>query len=200
MERGKTFIAEARAKMDKLAEDFADGKINREQFQALYERYQTQINGVKALLAEADPTKWLESADSESTIDIRSRLMGKGVGMLIYTNKSGMLLDKLGDTLIDPLLISELMEKLSKQAYSPENPPQLVTLEPGANWIYITMGQLATVVMLFSREPTAEQKATVIKMLKDFERANVFMLQKPNITPDQLAMPFRTIIQRTGRR
>jgi hypothetical protein len=200
LERGKIFIAETRRKVEQLADDFAEGKLNREQFQKLYERYQLQISGVRSLLAEADPSRWVEAIDGERTIDIRSRLMAKAVGMLIYNNETGTLLDRLGLFLADPVFVSNMMEKLANQdSNMPANPPQLVVQEAGGEWVLLMKGELTTIAMTFSREPTAEQKASVFKLLKDFERANVLILQRPNIAPDQLAMPFRVIIQQAGR-
>lgn len=198
IETGKAFIAENRRKMEQLLEEFAEGKLNRDQFHTLYERYQVQINSIKALLVEEDPSKWVEAIDGVATIDIRSRLLGKAIGILIYTNRTGTLLDKLGTVQIDPLMVSELLEKIARQPRNDAISPELVAQRPNADWLYVVKGDLTTIIMLFSREPTIDQKLTVLRLHKDFERANVFMLQRPRITPDELAMPFRVIVQRSG--
>lgn len=201
VEGGKAFLVTTRKKVEQLLEDFADGKLNREQFHILYERYQTQMNGVKALLSEEDPSKWIEAIDGEQTIDIRSRLMAKAKGMLIYRNSTGSLLDKLGEFLIDPLIISSQLDKLAQlTGKTPANEiPQLVVEEAGLGWLYLAQGKLTTIVMTFSREPTADQKATIKHLLEDFEQANAVALKQPIVSPDELGMPFRVIIQRAGR-
>lgn len=199
-ERGKAFIRETRTKMEQLVLDFADGKLNREQFHVLYDRYQTQINGVQALLAEEDASHWSDILDGEHTIDIRSRLMAKAVGMLIYVNETSILLDQLGQVMIDPLVVSDLFERLAKNAVnSTDEYPQIVIEIGGMGWALAMQGDLTTIIVVFSKEPTAQQKSAITRLLHDFERANALILQRPNITPDQLAMPFQVIIRRAGR-
>src|SRR5688500_18935830 len=88
VQQGKMFIAQTRNKMKQLVDDFAEGKLNREQFQVLYERYQSQINGVKLILAENDPTSWAEALDGDETITLRKRLLAKATSMAIYINKT----------------------------------------------------------------------------------------------------------------
>lgn len=200
VERGKAFIAETRAKMEQLVLDFADGKLNREQFHVLYDRYQTQINGVQALLTENDPSHWSEILDGEHTIDIRSRLIAKAVGMLIYINETSILLDQLGQVLIDPLVVSDLFERLAQNPMgSPDEYPHIVIEVAGMGWALAMQGDLTTIIVVFSKEPTAHQKSAIIRLLHDFERANALILQHPTVTPEQLAMPFQVIIRRAGR-
>ena len=142
IQQGQAFIKQVRTKMDRLVEEFATGKVNREQFQVLYDRYQTQINGVKALIDDADPSKWTGLLQGgENTIDIRSRLMAKAKGMLIYHNENGTLIDKLGMVLIDPLLISQLMEKLSQQVEKNKAHTTIVVEDPVEGWIFLSTRQ-----------------------------------------------------------
>ncbi len=194
---GKAFITTTRAKMERLVEDFADGRLNREQFQALYERYQKQINGVKNLLAETDPTHWQDAIGGEHTIDIRSRLMAKAVGMLIFINHDLRHLDTLGQPVLSPVHIYDILEHIPEQAAN--GIYEAVTEIPRKGWILVMRGELTTVILLFSREPTFDQRATIRQLLTDFEHANAALLKRPDITTDQLAMPFQVLIRRAGR-
>jgi hypothetical protein len=77
--------------------------------------------------------------------------------------------------------------------------PQLVAEVKKIGWVFVVEGELTTIVMIFSKEPTIDQKSTVMDLLKDFERANQGHLKQPNVTADKLAMPFRVIIRRASK-
>ena len=207
-ERAKAFIAEARKKMEALVEDFVEGKLNRDQFNTLYDRYQTQINGVKSIIVAADPESWTEVLDDEETFHIRQRLMAKAIGMLIFLKNATAPIDTLGKVSLDQEKhIKSLFKQLAEKKKS-GNPtasmemfrfPQLVTEIKDVGWVFMVEGELTTIMMVFSKEPTIDQKSTIMDLLKDFERANQAHLKQANITADQLAMPFRVIIRRASK-
>jgi hypothetical protein len=214
--QGKEFITLTRAKMDKLVEDFANGNLNREQFHFIYQRYQTQINGVKAILTESDPSSWTDILDGEKTQHIRKRLMARATGMLIYHHQDGALLETLGEFSIDPARVSPLRDQLAEhaqqeQAAVPEKSasqettathayPHLTAEIPGSGWLFLARGDLATIVTAFTNEPTTDQQTTLMTLMRDFERANRVILQHPHVTIEQLAMPFEVFVLKARKR
>lgn len=199
---GREFIAKTRAKMNTLVEEFAAGKLNREQFHQLYDRYQAQISGVQAVLYETDPSKWSDLLDDEHTYAIRKRLMAKAIGMAIYNDQNGTLLETLGDFSVDPLKISQLILQLTpteakKESVTPEEAYPKLVVEIGKDdvWVMLTKGQYTTVVVIFSREPTTDQQETITQLLQDFERANGSYFLRPTVVADDLAIPFRAFIK-----
>lgn len=197
----RSFITETRSKMEQLVEDFAIGKVNREQFHVLYERYQSQINGVKLLLAEADPSHWTEILDGEKTHLIRKRLQAKAVGVVIYYNRTSACLETLGQISADRQQVKSLLEKLIEQikqhTYNQNQGYPIMVVEVGAKcWLFIARGEIATVLTEFNGEPTTDQEDTLIALLRDFERANAGILQQNAASPDHLAMPFQVFVQR----
>ncbi len=208
VKNGRAFIKQTRAKMETLVQEFADGKLNREQFHTLYERYQSQISGVQTLLFESDPTRWAEILDGEETIDIRSRLMAKATGMLIYTRHNGTLLEELGQFDVDPLQVSLLLKQLWQVDKKEDNLsfrtttegvpdfPQIVAEMAEGGWLFLARGNLTIIVMSFSKEPISHQRETILQLLNDFERANVAILKRSNITANELVMPFKVAIRR----
>lgn len=202
---GEVFISATRSKMEKLVEEFADGRLNREQFHTLYDRYQTQINGVQTMIRDTDPDGWQQMIDGERTIAIRKRLMGKAKGMLIYNDKTGILLDTMGDFSVDPLLISELLKKLGEEekekARSEDASDNCMAVETKDNsWVFLARGKFTTIVTAFTREPTSDQQETLMQLHKDFERANASLLEKSGVTVNELAMPFRVLIKQAGKK
>jgi hypothetical protein len=207
IQRAKAFITETRKKMEALVEDFVEGKLNREQFNTLYDRYQTQINGVKSIIVASEPESWTEVLDDEETFHIRQRLMAKAIGMMIFLNKPQKSIDTLGKVSLNQTQIEPLFKQLAEKKKS-VNPtatmqmfrfPQLVAEVKKIGWVFVVEGELTTIVMIFSKEPTIDQKSTVMDLLKDFERANQSHLKQPNVTADNLAMPFRVIIRRASK-
>lgn len=211
VQQGKMFIAQTRTKMKQLVDDFSNGKLNREQFHVLYDRYQSQINGVKLILMENDPTMWAEAIDDAQTIALRKKLLAKATGLAIYINKDVVLLDRLGKFDLDGIQVAKLMEKFTEKLDAEKAPTsdemanlatqhrykQLVLEVQGNNgWAFLVKGRMTTVITLFSREPTQDQRDTMIRLLRDFETANGANLQKPDVTSDELAMPFKVFVQR----
>lgn len=210
VQKGKMFIAQTRTKMKQLVDDFANGKLNREQFHTLYDRYQSQINGVKLLLAENDPTMWAEALDGNETIALRKKLLAKATGLVIYSRRSGLLIDRLGQFDVDGATVATLLQKfndkLSKERQLTEEEleglptqhrySQYVVEKKPYGWMFLARGRLTTIITTFSREPTQDQRDTMIRLLRDFETANFAHLAKPDVTTEELAMPFKVFIQR----
>lgn len=199
--KARGFITETRSKMEQLVLDFADGKLNREQFHVIYERYQSQINGVKLLLAEADPTSWTEILDSEKTQMIRKRLQAKAVGMIIYHNRTSACIETLGEITAERAKVKALLEKLidqiKKKTFNQNQDYPIMVVEVAAKcWIFVARGQIATIVTEFNGEPTTDQEDTLIALLHDFERANAEILKRNETRADHLAMPFQVFVQR----
>lgn len=210
IKRGQIFIDQTRTKMKQLVDDFANGKLNREQFHTLYDRYQSQINGVKLLLAENDPTMWMDALDGDQTLNIRKQLMAKAKGMLIYLNRQGTLLDRLGRSAIDGREIARAM-KMFKEKIATETIPleedqpqtatrhryhQMVVESASGGWLFVMKGQYTTIITFFSREPTQDQRDTMLRLIRDFETANSSHLRKPSVRVEDLAMPFQVFVKR----
>lgn len=203
---GKAFIQMTRQKMDQLVKEFADGKLNREQFHTLYDRYQSQISGVQAVLYETDPSAWTDMLDGEKTFNIRKRLMAKALGMAIYNDKSGILLETLGEFSVDPLRISQLMMQLGETEPTPaanegeKEYPQIILELENKDWIFLAKGDYTTIVITFSREPISTQLETILQIMTDFEKANATYFGQEHVTADELAIPFRTLIKNVGKK
>ena len=209
VKQGRMFISQTRTKMEQLVEDFADGKLNREQFQKLYDRYQTQINGVKLILMENDPTMWSSALDTQETLALRKKLLAKAVGLVIYLNETGTLLDTLGKFEVDGVNVAKLMQKFKDYVAEHDEPTsshptearyrQLVVELPPYEWMFVAKGLMTTIITRFSREPTQDQRETMIRLLRDFEMANASHLKKDNVTVEDLAMPFQVFVKRQSR-
>ncbi len=196
--QGREFIAQVHRKMSKLVEEFANGEINRTQFQHLYARYQRQIMSVAQWITEDGSANWPEGIkEGEDTIHIRKRLTAKAVGMSVYDNKSGLPLETLGEFAIEPELIVPMLSSYRSAAAEIFRAGVRSTEMENGQWLCFVPGQYTTLIALFSLEPSDNQMDTVRRMHKDFEDANYTALAAGNLDPAKLAYPFYAFVQRS---
>ncbi len=198
--QGREFIAEVHAKMNRLVEEFAQGKLNRAQFHRLYERYQRRIMLVAQMIIEDDPTKWRSALEKdEETIYIRRRLTAKVLGMALYDNASGMPIESLGNFQVDSDLLVPMLSSFQSATKEIFRAGMRSSAMENGQWLSFVPGAYSTLLSLFSREPSNEQLDAVERMHRDFERANRAALEAGNADPSELAYPFLAFVRRSRR-
>jgi hypothetical protein len=103
---------ETRKKIDDLLDQFSRGKINREQFQAVYAHYNSKLESAELALEQNDPS--LISSQPGQTFDILQAHMAKALGIMIYHNRSGLFVDTLGDFDIPPARIAPALNDFTE--------------------------------------------------------------------------------------
>ena len=197
----QALITQLEGKMRRLADEFALGEINREQFQSVYEHYLGQMNLANALLADAENAAFT-TVQSGETVVIKHQMMAKAKGMAVYYHPSAQtlqVLETLGDfeipfAEIEPVLRSRAADAILK------TPPEPQVRELGREYVLYITGRYSTAVMLFSHEPVIRQIATVQTMHRDFETANESRLRADSADARQLVYPFAAIVRRSIRR
>ena len=198
IQRGKAYIAETHKKMTRLAQEFAQGDINRTQFQHLYDRYQRQIMTIAQLISESDPSIWQEAVDDEieSTLLLKQSLSAKIIGYSIYNNQSGMPIETEGDFSLEPELIVPMLSSYrSATAEIFQTDVKSTQLENG-RWLYFIGGEYTTLIILFSLEPASNQLPSVQQAHQDYEIMNESLLDKAHQT-GQVAVPFYRLVKST---
>lgn len=190
------FKEQLEEKIRGLIEEFALGKISREQFHVIYEKYNAQIEIAKHALASGNPDAVTIAQGGPPTIAIRDAYMGKAVGLLIYHNHSGKVLETLGEFNIplptlkpvlnqftDAMVIGDFIERR--------------TLKVGEKqWLVFSAGHDSTVVTLFLNQPSDMQNREIERLHHDFEEANRALLQKSDIDGKTLVMPFLVFVKK----
>jgi len=198
--QGQEFIAQVHQKMNRLVQEFANGEIKRMQFHKLYDRYQRQIITVTQFMAESDPALWREAIkETEDTLHLKKRLTAKAVGMSVYSNKSGMPIETLGEFAVEPELIVPMLSSYRSAAAEIFRAGMRSTEMENGQWLCFVPGAYTTLIALFSLEPSTNQLDMVERMHKDFEEANRTALQAGQIDPNQLAYPFYSFVQRRAK-
>lgn len=195
IEKIQKFRAEAQHKIEQLLSEFANGKVSREQFQALYAHHNAKLQlADEALRTDSTSTAAMETTSGQ-TISIRQSHMGKAVGLMIYHNKTGMFVDTLGAFDVSPTRIASTLNDFSMLMEGNRPIDRRVEQVGDQQWLLFAAGRFTTVVTLFQHEPSPDQSRQIERLHYDFEVANGGMLAGSSLDKTKLAYPFTVFIQ-----
>ncbi len=187
---------ELQVKIRQLVDDFAHGVINRTQFHELYDRYHRQLTRIVQLTAAPADLLAMTSEDREKTFDIKRRLTARVIGVSIYSNRSGLPIETLGDFAIDPALLVPMLSSYRAATREIFSAGMRSTAMDNNQWLCFVPGNYTTLLALFSVEPSAMQLQSVEAMHHDFEDANQAALETGDVDPSALAYPFLTFVRK----
>ena len=190
MEQFRTQIQE---KIMKSLVEFSEGKLSREQFHAIYEHYDVQLKMAEQALQSGNAENI--GAAQGLTFAVRQAHMGKAIGLLVYHNKSGLLLDTLGQFDIPTERISPILNDFSLMMEARVMVDRRVEKLAEKQWLLLAAGRYTTIVTLFQNEPSQEQVREIERLHHDFEIANEVHLSAPSVDSSRLAYPFLVFIQ-----
>jgi len=191
------YLTRIQAKINRLAEEFAAGMINREQFQQLFEHYQrerTTIQTWKDTTATAGD--WQDLSNEGKSIVIRSQHTAKVLGYAIYANDSGMPLTTIGNFDIDPDLAVPMLSSYRSATKEIFGGEMRSTEIEGGKWLCFVPGATTTMLSLFTREPATRQLRIMEDLHSLFEKANRRHLAASPIDPNELAFPHASYLGR----
>src|SRR6185369_12963966 len=109
--QGQVLLEQIRTKMNKIVDEFAQGEISREQFNSIYEHYQSQM--IMAMqMSDADVVSNPANAPRE-TIALRNSLTAKAKAMTVYYHATGLLLETIGDFDVSIARIAPTLNNIS---------------------------------------------------------------------------------------
>jgi len=195
--KAEAFKAEVEEKIQNLIGEFSDGKISREQFNLLYDRYNGQLTiANEALASNSDGQALKEVQNSVPTIFVREATAGKAVGMGIYHHRSGQIIEALGDFDVPVAQLTPALNTIIGQVEQEEFvEPKTVSLERG-KWLLFEARKHTTVITIFQNEPSAIQIRQMQRLHHDFERANHRFLTTDTVDGKSLAYPFLVFVQK----
>lgn len=197
LEKMRAFKEEVQLKINDLLEEFSEGKLNREQFHAIYERYNGQMElADKALNGQDIP--WSEQEGG--TIFIREKFMGKARGMMIVANQNGNIIETLGNFGVDFSVLAPVLSKLTQALQTDSTVERVVKRLGEHEWLLFAGGKYTTVVTLFENEPSSYQTLVIQRMHEDFENANYEFFKTGQIDSSKLVYPFFSFVQRSMRK
>jgi hypothetical protein len=188
--------AEIQDKIQRLLTEFAEGAISREQFHVIYGRYTSQLSMADMAMRSSSPSTVMDMMqDGTSTLVVKEKHMGKAVGMTIYNNRSGTLLETLGEFEVPPDKLSPILNDFSLLMQSGKLVEREVRKINAKQWLVFAAGRHTTVVTLFHNEPSEQQNREIERLHHDFEQANAPQFEKGVVDASKLAYPFLVFVQ-----
>ncbi len=192
----KAALSALRHKMELIADEFAQGKINRAQFNAVYKRYSEQRTIIERLI-ERNPSSeaWRQVIGVRGqTGFLRHHFAAQTQYFLVYRNDE-----------LQPLLVGGRQKPheaailpVIKHIWSLPNRPKLgLGRKPvgETNWLILAVGAHATTVVMFANEPSIAQAQLVRDLHADFERANQAALARGWLAPERMVFPQRALTE-----
>ncbi|GIL09231.1 MAG: hypothetical protein BroJett033_7420 [Chloroflexota bacterium] len=201
-DRARDFKDQVEGKIQALLKEFADGKLNREQFNALYERYSGQLAVAQQAAASDSPAAFAEAhGGGQTTIAIKQEHMGKALGLVIYQNRTGVSVETLGDFDVSAFVISPVLNDFTRMMEAQRLIEHRTIQLDDRRWLLFAGGRYTTVVTLFRNEPSPAQVREIMRLHNDFEIANAPLLERGG-QPDgrKLAYPFIVFVQQKLKR
>ena len=197
LENPEEYLERVQAKINKLAEEFASGEINRTQFQELYEHYRREQQTVKRYLEMApDSEEWREATTEGKSVVIRQKNVAKVLGYTVYDNESGMPLSTIGEFKIEAELAVPMLSSYRAATKEIFGAGMQSTQIEGGQWLAYMPGDFTTLMTLFSTDPASEQLESLEELHLLFERANRTLLSNPPVDPDELVFPHKYFLGR----
>lgn len=192
----KAFKALLEEKIQNLVDEFANGKISREQFHILYERYNSRLAIANQALLSGNPEAIRIAQSGPPTMLVRDTYQGKAMGMAIYHNKSGAILETMGEFNVPVTKVVAILKDFSDMIAENKYIDRRLERLDGQKWVLFVPGRFSTVVTLFLNEPAAAQMRDIERLHHDFEMANHTFIEADKVDGKKLAYPFVAFVQR----
>ncbi len=197
LENPEEYLQRVQAKINKLAEEFAAGEINRAQFQELYDHYRKEQQTVKRYLEMSpDSEEWREATTEGKSVVIRQENVAKVLGYAVYDNESGMPLNTIGEFQIEAELAIPMLSSYRAATKEIFGAGMQSTQIEGGQWVAYMPGEFTTLMTLFSTDPASDQLESLEELHLLFERANRTLLGNPPVDPDELVFPHKYFLGR----
>ncbi|MBZ0286732.1 MAG: hypothetical protein K8I30_03890 [Anaerolineae bacterium] len=191
----ETALTGLRGKMERVARDFANGKLNRAQFNAIYGRYDEQRKIIERLI-ERDPENpaWHHVAEPGHTAFLLNHFQARPMYYIIYRLDLPTPLMMGGKQEPDMRHIEPALRALGKMSNRPRSGLARKSVGSG-QWLVLALGEFAVTMVMFMLEPSTVQLNRVRDLHADFERANRSALERGTQSFDRMVFPQRALVE-----
>ncbi|MFP4323760.1 MAG: hypothetical protein ACLFTK_15000 [Anaerolineales bacterium] len=184
-----------RQKMAGVAQEYAEGKINQAQFNAIYRRYSEQRDITERLLERnPDSNAWQSVVAPGHTGFLRQHFAARYLSYAIYRLDDATLITLQGRVRLPMAQIRPVIIQI-RQIHSQGHQLGAAWRQlRDESWVFVVPGYYTVAVVIFSLEPATLQRKVVEDAHKDFEQANRRLLERGAYTPDALVYPHRAIL------
>lgn len=186
----KAYLGRIQEKLNQVAIEFANGTINRAQFQELFDHYQRERRTIEVWIETApDSDEWQQAKTEGRSVVIRKRHSAKILGYAIYQNESGMPISTIGEFELEAGLVIPMLSSFRSASQEIFGGGMRSSQIDGGKWLCFVPGKYSTMIALFSTEPASNQLKSLEELHRLFETANRVLLQEPAVDADALALP-----------
>ncbi len=184
-----------RQKMESVAQDFAAGKLNRAQFNAMYGHYSDRRKIVERLIAR-DPksSAWRQAATPGHTGFLRTHFEAHPEFVIVFRHHNPRPLLSIGQPPNEAQVVIRQVLRLLWQHERPPRTGLARKLIGRERWLVMIVGELALTVVIYSLQPSVDQSNTVRDLHSDFERANHSALQR-GLSGAKMVFPQRAVME-----
>jgi hypothetical protein len=173
------YLQELRSKMARVAEEFAQGKLNRAQFHEIYTHYQQQRAEIEAVITNMPGSDaWRGVVSTGHTTMLRQRNAAQILSYSLYDNSNSLPLASGGQFKLDADLVVPMLSSFRSATQEIFGKGVQNTEIEGGRWLCFVPGQYTTLFVVFSVEPARIQVALIQDLHRDFETAQAQSLAK----------------------
>ncbi len=189
-----------RAKTAQIANEFAEGKLNRAQFSAMYANYNERRVIIEQILArDPDSQAWQRVARPGHTGFLKRHFEARILSHTIYNYGvpfDNALIARHGTMPLANDVSEKTLAALNVIIRDRGNPGPLLKSLDNGRWMAIVPGKHTVGIALFSLEPSDQQFLQIQDVHADFERANRVVLDRGIRVQEQLVFPDRALFER----
>jgi hypothetical protein len=195
-EEARAELRRIESKVKKLVGDFAQGQINRRQFDEMYAHYQRQRELIEAVLeAPMEISEWEGVEALEATLPIRLRYAARPLGGAVYLKGAESPLHTEGDFPTDSERVNSLISSFHAASMELFRTGIRSEIESG-RWLCLVPGKFSVLVVVFSQEPPLAQIALLENLHRDFEQANHSALGPGVADGVSLVYPYAAVLEK----
>ncbi|RMF28445.1 MAG: hypothetical protein D6759_15830 [Chloroflexi bacterium] len=175
----RQFLRRLREKTVRVVQEFAEGRINRRQFQEIYSHYQRQRQAIERALIEMPGSgAWRAVAVEGRTTLLRQQHAACILSYAIYETASGVPLAEVGKFQVDTGLLVPMLSSFRSLTQEVFGAGMKRTEIEGGRWLCFIPGRHTTLIVIFSAEPAELQLRMLEDLHRDFEMANAWALER----------------------
>ena len=196
-DRAASALERLREKMAVVAQEYAEGKINRVQFHVIYQRYQEQRDITERLLKRDPKTgAWRTVIQPGHTSFLREHFEAKVESFAIYHTALAKRIILTGTLQLPRQQVLPILSKLQVVARKQGSPGTAKRKLKDDRVVLFVPGVYALSVAVFSLDPAVAQVEMIQDMHRDFEQANRQVLEHQIFDPREMVFPHRALFEK----
>lgn len=183
-----------RQQMQLVSQEYAAGKINSAQFNAIYRHYAEKRTIIERLIARNPETDAWRTLDTPGqTTFLRQHFEARPIYFLVFRGREQRPLLTGGKL---PPQAAPQIHNMLKVIWAMQQQRKGVARKSigDGRWLVLALGDYSMTIVIFSLQPSSMQINRVRDLQADFERANDVALRR-SLPPERMVFPQRALVE-----